>query len=214
MNLLEAISKIARSPSCKAERAPERNVLAYLSTGAQRQHRRWEPAAFLRWLLDRLAKTMLFATVLGSGLLSPSTIEAKSSVTLSYPFEQAWPTALRLLRIDQQYTIVDKDKEGGYIIFEMQHNNKAYRGSMEIARTKDEEGRKSVRLFVHVGKRPIYIESRILKRMESKLREEYGDPVDPQPPPKPKKPPEPKQDRDKPSENEIPILDPNQGSPP
>ncbi len=132
---------------------------------------------------------------------------AKSSSTVSYPFKQAWPTALRLLRIDEHYIVVEKDKDAGYIVFEIREKDRTFRGSMELARTKDDEDRDAVRMFVHIRKRPLYVESRLLSRMTAKLREEYGDPVPPKPAPEPKPEEEEKPDPDR-------TLDPNKGTPP
>ena len=137
-----------------------------------------------------VAAVMFAALVAGAGAAA-----AKSERSASYPFEQAWPTAVRHLRVDEGFTIVEKDADVGYVVFEVKEDGKAFSGTLEVVRQKDQAGRPAVRLVLRIGDRPAYMEAGVLDRMLDKLRKEHGHPPAPpeQPRPPRKKPKEPKE---------------------
>ncbi|RMH39282.1 MAG: hypothetical protein D6689_17075 [Deltaproteobacteria bacterium] len=104
---------------------------------------------------------------------------AKTARTVSYPYEQVFPAAVRFLRIDEGMKIVERDAEAGYILFELAEDGHTYRGSWEVARVRDSEGRRASRLIVRLEDRPDYMEQGLLDRFGVKLREELGEPADP-----------------------------------
>jgi hypothetical protein len=134
---------------------------------------------------ERLACALAFlaALVAGSGEAA-----AKTERSASYPFEQVWPTAVRHLRVNEGFTIVEKDPDVGYVVFQVEEDGKSFSGTLEVVRQKDQAGRPAVRLVLRIGDRPAYMEAGVLDRMLDKLRQEHGDPPDPpsQPKPKPK----------------------------
>ncbi|HKE14766.1 MAG TPA: hypothetical protein VKB80_07890 [Kofleriaceae bacterium] len=135
------------------------------------------------------AAIVFAVTLAGAGAAA-----AKTERSATYSFEQAWPTALRHLRVDEGFTIVEKDAEAGYIVFEVKEEGKSFSGTLEVVRQKDRAGRAAVRLVLRIGDRPAYMEAGVLDRMLEKLRQEYGEPPPPPeqaPPPKarPKTPP-------------------------
>lgn len=114
--------------------------------------------------------------------------EARTERRTGYTFEQAWPTAVRHLRVDEGFKIVDKDQDTGYVVFELRDDGKVFAGALEVVQH-EEEGRKVVKLVLTINDRPDYMEAQVLERMLMKLRQEHGDP--PQPPkkkPAPEKP--------------------------
>ena len=114
--------------------------------------------------------------------------EARTERNTGYTFEQAWPTAVRHLRVDEGFKIVDKDADTGYVVFELRDEGKIYAGALEVVQH-TEDGRKVVMLVLTINDRPDYMEAQVLERMLTKLRQEHGDP--PQPPkkkPAPEKP--------------------------
>jgi hypothetical protein len=139
---------------------------------------------------ERVASAALaffVALVAGGGAAS-----AKTERSASYSFEQVWPTAVRHLRVDEGFTIVEKDPDVGYVVFQVDEEGKSFSGTLEVVRQKDQAGRPAVRLVLNIGERPAYMEAGVLDRMLGKLRKEHGDPPDP--PPEPKKPkPKPKE---------------------
>jgi hypothetical protein len=138
-----------------------------------------------------LARAAVLASAAATVLAGPGAAEAKTERNVSYSFEQAWPTAVRHLRVEEGFTIVEKDPETGYVVFEVREEGKVFSGALEVVRTKDTAGRASVRLVLRIGERPAYMEAGVLDRMLDKMRQEHGDP--PPPPEQPvKKKPKPK----------------------
>ena len=114
---------------------------------------------------------------------------ARSERELSYPFERAWPTAVRFLRIDEGFSIVERDNETGYLVFELKQDGRTFSGSLEVVRTEDDEGRKAVRVVLRIADRPSYVERGILERLARKLRADHGDPEPAPEPPEEAAPP-------------------------
>jgi hypothetical protein len=90
-------------------------------------------------------------------------------------------------------TIVERDQEAGYVIFELRDDGKTFGGSMELSRTTDADRRPATRAVIRIADRPGYMSSGMLERLGRKLREELGDPPppppeDPAPPAQPRKP--------------------------
>lgn len=131
-------------------------------------------------------------------LAAAGAAEAKTERSASYSFEVVWPTAVRHLRVDEGFTIVEKDPDVGYVVFEVKEEGKAFSGTLEVVRQKDQAGRPAVRLVLRIGDRPAYMEAGVLDRMLAKLRKEHGDP----PPPPEEKPPDSDKDKKKPRPDE------------
>lgn len=86
-----------------------------------------------------------------------------------------WTSAVRLLRVDLESPISEKDKEDGYFLFEYPHAGRNYAGSLEVV-TLRRKGVSVVRVFVNVAGLPSYVERMMLTRLERKLLAEYGPP--------------------------------------
>ena len=135
---------------------------------------------------------------------------ARSEKTLAYPREQAWPTAVRFLVVDEHVKITEKDADAGYVTFELRDEGKLFRGSLEVV-TLTVDGRTVVRFVLQIADRPSWLEIAMLGRLERKLRAELGSPTPPpsEPPrktdpgrdarPEPARP-EPGKDGNKPSD--------------
>ena len=135
------------------------------------------------------------ALVVLVGLWLCGVADARSEKTLAYPRDQAWPAAVRFVRVDQGLKIIEKDADAGYVLFELREDGKTFRGSLEVIDvTKD--GRHAVRFVMQIEDRPAWLEVELLDRLERKLRAELGTPA-PAPTPKPKD--EPKKDDGKPA---------------
>ncbi len=127
--------------------------------------------------------------------------------TVSYPIDRVWPAALRLLRVDLKLQIVERDREAGFILFDFIDDGRTWRGSVQLLPMTDPKGREGTRIAIKIEGRPSYLEDAMLGRLETKLREELGEPAPP--PPKPTPPPP----ADKPSEGK-PGDKPGEGKPP
>lgn len=115
-------------------------------------------------------------------LALPQPARAASKRVVHYTFEQVWPAALRFLRLDEGCEIVERDMEAGYVIFDLEQKDKKFRGALEIIRIDDQDGKPTVRLIMRIDNQPNYTEAGLLRRFESKLRNELGEPR-PRPPP-------------------------------
>lgn len=136
--------------------------------------------------MSRTKRTLL--TAIGLALLAglaASPAAASSKKEASYDFDKVWPAAVRFLRIDEGLAILEKDRDTGYVLFELAEDRKVFRGALEVVRIVDPEGRAAVRLVLRLEDRPAYMEAGILDRMVRKLRAELGPPPDPPPPPPP-----------------------------
>ena len=130
----------------------------------------------------------VMAVALAAVMLVGASAEAKTERTVLYTFEQVWSTAIRHLRVEEGFTIVEKDPDIGYVMFEVREEKKVFAGALELVRQK-EDGRAAVRLVLRIGERPAYMEAGVLDRMLNKLRQEHGEPVAPEQPPPPRKKP-------------------------
>ncbi|XXX78808.1 hypothetical protein WMF30_08530 [Sorangium sp. So ce134] len=120
------------------------------------------------------------AVPLASGL---GARRASASVAYAspYTFEQTFGTALRLVRVDLNFKIVEKDVASGYLLFEYrspESGGRATQGAIEIV-----NGRAGVHVAVQLPAMPQYHEQVLLDALVKKLAAEHGDPPKQAPPP-------------------------------
>jgi hypothetical protein len=152
--------------------------------------------------LDRVPDTA--QTVVAEQTAASMLIENRRM--LSYPIEQVWPTAIRYLRIDRGFEIVDRDQEAGYLMFEFPLEEKRIgSGSLEMFEAIDASGRASVSMSVNTGAGPVHLPNSILDGIAAKVRAERGQPAPP-PPPKQEEPPKKKDDPE--DDHSVPLLPP------
>lgn len=141
------------------------------------------------------------------GLVAAPLALIENRRVLSYPFDQVWPTAIRYLRIDRGFEIIDRDQEAGYLLFQFPlEGQRIGSGSLEMFATEDAAGRASVSISVNTGAGPVHLPNSILDGISAKVRAERGQPLAP-PPPKQEEPPE--QD-DPDDDHSVPLLPPAQ----
>jgi len=166
-------------------------------------------------MTDRLGRLRALVTGVAvvAGLAVPAA--ARSERTFAYPREQAWPTAVRFLVVDEHVKITEKDADAGYAMFELRDDGKLFRGSLEIV-SMQRDGRAVVRFVLQIADRPSWLEIAMLTRLEAKLRAELGSPSPPpaarpkkddkdDDAPKPPKGDEPKPDEPKPDDRGPPV---------
>ncbi len=137
---------------------------------------------------------LLTVAVIASALaFGPRPATARSEKTLAYPVAKVFPAAVRFLRVNEHVTIVEKDADAGYVMFELEQDGKVFPGALELVVT-ESSGRPAVRLVLHIEDRPSYVEAGMLERLERKLRLELGSepPAVKQEPVKPRSPETPK----------------------
>ena len=104
--------------------------------------------------------------------------DAEAALESPYGYDRTWNAALRLVRVDKSWKIVEKDEASGYILFEYRspENTKPVSGSVELVRGRDS----IVNVLVQLPQMPRYHEQVVVDALAAKMRREYGDP----PPPK------------------------------
>lgn len=121
--------------------------------------------------------------------------QAKREQSFRYPYSRVWSSALRMLRVDFESPISEKDQDSGYFLFEFPDGGKQHAGSVELVRSSD-GGVETVRVVITIAALPTYVEQMLLDRLTKKLTQEFGDPPE-QAPSAPKRPAPPSDGTDK-----------------
>jgi hypothetical protein len=127
----------------------------------------------------------LLALVLGA-VLSAAVAAARVEGESEYTKAQTYSGALRYLRVDLGYEVVEKDPDAAYLVFKYQPVGQPKDdtlGTIEVV-----ESGEHVRVFVRIPRMPEYHERVLRDGLFRKLRDEYGTPLPRQPEPPPKKP--------------------------
>ncbi|HKY37446.1 MAG TPA: hypothetical protein VJN18_16000 [Polyangiaceae bacterium] len=136
-----------------------------------------------RWA--RLAWTLLTALALGA---ETGAAQAKVDGSSAYSKAQTYSGALRYVRVDLGYEVVEKDPDAAYLIFKYttlgQPKSSSVTGTLEVI-----EADGAVKLFVSLPRLPEYHERVFRDGLLKKLRDEYGTPPPAKKPPA-EKPPE------------------------
>jgi len=118
---------------------------------------------------DGLAAAALSVTVAWTGAAS-----ARVDGDSAYTKTQTYSGALRYVRVDLGYEVVEKDPEAAYLIFKYSPPGgaKPVTGTLEVV-----EASGSVRVIVNLPRMPEYHERLLRDGLLKKLREEYGAPA-------------------------------------
>ncbi len=106
-------------------------------------------------------------------MTATSNVEAKTTRDLTYRSSQIWRSAVRFLRVDQNYRVLEKDRDAGYLLFEYADAGKKYSASMEMIPVVRNDKR-YVRACIRIEAMPSYVEIVLIDRFLRKLKEEYG----------------------------------------
>ncbi len=115
------------------------------------------------------------AFMLMFAFLRSPTADASAVYASPYTFDQTYATAVRLIRVDMGFKILEKDKDLGYVMFEYtssESGNKVSNGSVELVET-----RNGTSVSVQLPSMPHYHEQMIIDSLTKKLSEEYGAPA-------------------------------------
>ncbi len=129
-----------------------------------------------------------------AGVLRATDAEARVEGDSPYTEAQTFNAALRYVRVDLGYEVVEKDADAGYLLFKYvpTGEKRATDGSFQIIKVRD-----NVKVFVQLPKMPEYHEVVLRDGLMKKLRDEYGAPPPRQPdPPKARPKPTPAQPPD------------------
>jgi hypothetical protein len=108
------------------------------------------------------------------GLLVSRAAEARVEAEAHYSKAQTYSAALRYLRVDLAYEVLEKDADAAYLIFKYEspgQPRQASTGTLEIV-----DGDELVHIYVKLPKMPEYHERVLRDGLLRKLREEYGEP--------------------------------------
>jgi hypothetical protein len=123
---------------------------------------------------------------MAAALVALSTAGASASVETrsAYTKLQTYNAALRYLRVDLSYKVIEKDADAAYLLFEFvpEGRKKETNGAIEIVERKED-----VLVYVRLPDLPRYQEEMLSDGLFRKLRTEYGDPPRREDPP-PEKP--------------------------
>lgn len=130
----------------------------------------------------------LLAVALGVLALAPTEAGARTLSTVPYPITTVWPAAVRFLRVDRGFPVREKDDESGYILFDWTDGPKLCKGSIEVIRVADAEGRDATRVVVTIPELPKRYEQMLIDKLAARLKEDIGPPPPPPRRPEPAKP--------------------------
>lgn len=106
--------------------------------------------------------------------LAPSAASARSKEVFDYDAQQIWKTAVRLIRVEQQAKIQDRDLEAGYLLFDYKSlQGQTFPASVEIVATPD----RKTQLIVDIPALPSYVERTWINDLKTKLKKELGNPI-------------------------------------
>jgi hypothetical protein len=121
-----------------------------------------------------------------AGVLSAPSALARVEADSDYSKPQTYNAALRYVRVDLGFEVVEKDPDAGYILFRYQppgRRDSPTNGSIEVVELKEH-----VKIVVQLPQMPTYHETVLRDGLLKKLRNEYGDPPPKKKPAEPSKP--------------------------
>ena len=104
-----------------------------------------------------------------------SVAEARKQGDFAYPTSLVWTAAVRLMRVDLESPIREKDRDEGYFLFDYTQGGRVHVGSVEVVPARTRQGMVA-RVVIQVAGLPSYVEAMMLTRLERKLAKEYGPP--------------------------------------
>lgn len=118
-------------------------------------------------------KKLVLALVGLQLLLLSGMAEASISRELTYSERIVWRCAVRFIRVDNGYRILEKDKDTGYVLFEYSDSGRTTNGAIEVLKVV-KNNREYVRVQLNLHGQPKYVESLLFNKLERKLKSEYG----------------------------------------
>ena len=101
------------------------------------------------------------------------------------------PQALDPAGLDPATVKREKDEDAGYVLFDYTDGPKPCKGSLELIRATDREGRDATRIAISIPDLPRRYEQMLLDKFLAKLRDDHGPPAPPPPQHKPEPPLQP-----------------------
>lgn len=140
-----------------------------------------------------LRRLICIGWVLALGVTGSGSASARVTAESQYTKAQNYSAALRFLRVDKGFEVVERDEDAAYLIFRYptpERKEQNVTGTIEVV-----ELDQRVTLIVKLPQMPQYHERLLSDQLLKKLRDEYG------PPPAPKQKPEEKPPAEKKPKN-------------
>lgn len=134
-------------------------------------------------------RRVVWATLAAACSLAPALGWARILDIAPYPITSVWPAAVRFLRVDRGFPVREKDEAAGYVLFDYTDGPRPCKGSLELIRASDREGREATRIAISIPDLPRRYEQMLLDKFVTKLRDDQGPPAPP--PRKPESTPTP-----------------------
>ena len=134
-------------------------------------------------------RRVVWAALAAVGCLVPALGWARTLDIAPYPITSVWPAAVRFLRVDRGFPVNEKDEAAGYVLFDFTDGPKPCKGSLELIRANDREGRDATRIAISIPDLPRRYEQMLLDKFVAKLRDDHGPPAPPPRKPEPPLPP-------------------------
>jgi hypothetical protein len=103
------------------------------------------------------------------------TAQARTVREAAYRYDQLWSTAVRFLRVDNGFVIIEQDKETGYVLFEYRDATRTVNGSVELV-PGERGGMTFITIGIQIQNMPSYVEVMLVDKFMRKLRNELGEP--------------------------------------
>ncbi len=119
-------------------------------------------------------KALLWTVLVAMGLLGAATARARAEAESPYTLQQTYSGALRYLRVDLGYEVVERDPDAAYLLFRYEpggESNRVVDGSIELVKRKA-----TIRVFVRIPTMPSYHEGMLRDGLMKKLTDDYGEP--------------------------------------
>jgi len=127
--------------------------------------------------MKKTLQVTIFALLSSLSLgLTSAPVEARTTAETAYSPGEVWSTAIRFLRIDRGYQILERDAEAGYVLFGYVDGETKARGSFEILSKRDDKEKLTTVLVINIPDVPRHVERLLLDKLDRKLREELGAP--------------------------------------
>ena len=137
-----------------------------------------------------IGQLLSISMVLGGAVFGPASASARVTAESQYSKAQNYSAALRFLRVDKGFEVIERDEEAAYLIFRYptpDRKEQSVTGTIEVV-----EVDQSVTLIVKLPQMPQYHERLLSDQLLKKLRDEYGPPAPPKQKPEEKPPAEKK----------------------
>ncbi len=124
--------------------------------------------------MKRFVISMLVLFFLCCGLVLPAQAKVRESISENY--DNIWSAAVRFIRVDKDWKILDKDKDAGFIVFMYtSEQGEASRASIELMKDADNPDKAKAAFVIQVSipKSSSIQERMLITDLRAKIREEF-----------------------------------------